>query len=334
MSAPTHAVDQLDAIVHKLHATLRRDGRYHADCPICGKQEKRNQKHFSFCEAGYFCYVCGAKGGLVALAKHLDIHGAAAASQPRQRTQEPPKPRQWQHNPTRYLDDYCGAPTRLQDWQGYKPLSIDTIATYRLGIGILPASRCQHRRLVLPVYHQGQIVAFHGRAYRSGDDDAKWLCAGGSRKDVLFNADALRPGATVIICENFVDCLLAQEADNVIAVAGGGVSWRDEWTQQIAASRPRHVLVWLDNDLVGNPNTSTYRSLMAQWRREMHARVQQGKIPTIPQPPQPKGPQIANDLLAAGMKASVYRWPNDTPPKADIGWALTRAALSTSAINS
>lgn len=319
--------DLLTTLANRLGATPRRDGRYHSDCPFCGKEEKRYQKHFSFVEAGYICWVCGAQGGLVALAQHLGERGPIAAPRRAERPQEHAPPRRWQSAPDRYVQTFCEAPTRLQDWQAYKPLSIDTIARYRLGVGVLPSSRCRERRLILPVYDGGQVVALHGRAYRPGDTDAKWLTSGGSRKDALFNAGALRPGATVIVCENMVDCLLAQEAEpGVVAVAGGGVGWRDAWTAQIAASRPRHVLVWLDNDLVGCPNPETRHTLLAQWRREMAARVAAGTIPTAPAPPEPHGPQIANALLAAGVRASVYHWPAGTPPKADLGWALMQEA--------
>lgn len=314
--------DLLTACEKRLHATLRSDKRYHADCPFCGKEEKRGQKHFSFVEAGYMCWVCQARGGLRELAEQIGAQGELRPQAARA-AQQPPKPRRWQAAPDRWLRGYCEAPTRLPDWQAYKPLSIDTIARYRLGVGVLPSSRCQERRLILPVFADGQIVAFHGRAYRPGDDDAKWLTAGGSRKDVLFNVAALRPDVVVIICENMVDCLLAQEAEpGVVAVAGGGVGWQDAWTQQIAASRPRHVLVWLDNDLAGQAEPETRRELLAVWRREMQARIDAGKISAIPAEPEPHGPRIANALLAAGVRASVYRWPAGTPPKADLGWAL------------
>lgn len=311
----------LTTLADQLGAELRRDGRYHADCVFCGKEAKRSQKHFSFVAEGYVCWVCGAQGGLKVLAEQVGCAGMAP--QRTQRYQEPAPPRRWQLAPDRYVQQFCEASTRLIDWQGYKPLLIDTIARYRLGVGVLPSSRCTVRRLIVPVYAGGQVVAFHGRAYRDGDSDAKWLTAGGSRKDVLFNAAALRPGAVVIVAENMVDCLLAQEAEpGVVALAGGGVAWRSEWTQQIAASRPRHVLVWLDNDMVGCGNTTTYQQLLQEWRGEMLARIAAGKIKVMPAAPERKGPQIANELLAAGVKATVYQWPQGTPPKADLGWAL------------
>jgi hypothetical protein len=58
-------------LITQLQAELRRDGRYHADCPFCGKETKKAQKHFSFCEDGYICWVCEAKGGLQKLAAHI-----------------------------------------------------------------------------------------------------------------------------------------------------------------------------------------------------------------------------------------------------------------------
>lgn len=313
--------DLLDTLAAQLNAELRRDRRYHSDCPFCGKEAKRGQKHFSFVAEGYVCWVCGSQGGLRALAERVGAQGEAPRSAPRR--QEPAPPRRWQLAPERYVQQFCEHPMRLPDWQAYKPLTIDTIARYRLGVGVLPSSRCDVRRLIVPVYHAGQVVAFHGRAYRPDDAHAKWLTAGGSRKDVLFNVDALRPDSVVIVCENLVDCLMAQEAEpGIVAVAGGGVAWQEAWTQQIAASRPRHVLVWLDNDLAGCPNPETHRAALAAWRATMAQRVAEGKITRVPSDPEPRGPQIANALLAAGVKASVYRWPAGTPQKMDLGGAL------------
>jgi hypothetical protein len=63
--------------------------------------------------------------------------------------------------------------------------------------------------------------------------------------------------------------------------------------------------------------SETYRALLTEWRT-LH--------PDAPRVPEPNGPKIANQLLAAGVKAHVYEWPKGTPPKADIGSALMRTA--------
>lgn len=299
------------ALCAQLHVEPDARGECWIDCPSCGK----GAKHFSFSERGGHCFACDYSGSLAAIAEQLNIRSEAHARIPLRRAvraQEPPK--QWQRASERWLDRFCGAFDRLSAWQSYKPLSLESIARFRLGVGVLPASRCIYRRLILPVYQAGRVVAFHGRAYLPGDNDAKWLSAGGSSKQVLFGADLLRVGAMVIIVENFVDAILAmQAAPGVVAVAGGGASWQSEWTVQIAASKPARVLVWLDHDLAGNGSRYHHGELLAAWK---------AAHPAARHEPQPRGPQIANDLLAAGVRASLYEWPRGTPPKADVGWAL------------
>ena len=100
----------------------------------------------------------------------------------------------------------------------------------------------------------------------------------------------------------------------LVAVAGGGASWQPEWTTQLAQRRPGRVVVWLDHDLAGNGSRYHYAELIALWR---------AKNPAAQHVPEPRGPRIANDLLAAGVRASVYEWPRGTPLKADIGWLLS-----------
>jgi hypothetical protein len=80
---------------------------------------------------------------------------------------QPQEPRQWQQRPEYYLSGYTGALDRVTRWVAYKPLTLDSIMRWKLGVGMFPASRSEHRRLILPVFAEGRIVAFHGRAYAS-----------------------------------------------------------------------------------------------------------------------------------------------------------------------
>lgn len=324
--------DTLDILHSKLridgHRWPDRHGEYHADCPFCGKPAMKGQTHFSLFahnnSFAYKCHVCGAGGGLVVLLRHLEIDAPANAALRTVRPQEPPKPRQWQRNPDRWLDGFLGAPERLRAWQAYKPLSLESISQWKLGIGVLPSSRCRHKRLIVPVFDQGQVVAFHGRAYLPGDDDAKWLTAGGSRKDVLFGAECLRPGRVVVIVENMVDAiLLMQQRPAWVAVASGGVGWSDAFTQQVIAARPASVIVWLDNDLAGCPNEQTYGALLTAWHAEQQRLVAAGIIPRVPREPFPRGPRIIESFRQHKYKAiQPYRWPVGTPYRADIGTLL------------
>ncbi len=300
-----------DALCAHYNISPGRKGECWIECPYCGK----GKRHFSFSERGYKCFSCNQKGSLMALAAHA---GASTTSQyPSrlyQKPQELQKPRNWQLNPGRYVDDFCAVLDRIQRWQEYKPLSLDTIARWRLGVGVLTATKCKHRRLIVPIYLAGNVVALRGRAISC--DCPKWLSAAGSQA-ALYNQDLLKAGADLIVCENHVDALLAMQHADVVAVAStaGAGTWKPEWTQAIAESKPRRVIVWYDNDLAGQPNAETYRAELLAWREEH---------PDGWRAPQPNGPKVANDLLEAGVKAVLYHWPRGTPVKADLAYALER----------
>jgi hypothetical protein len=300
-----------------VHAEPDRRGHIHVACPECGKEARRGTTHFSFSERGGHCFVCGYSASLWKLAEALQ----ATPMQPariHQIRQEPPRPRHWQSNPQAYLDVFLGHPERLQLWQAYKPLTIDTIARWQLGVGILPSSQCQHRRLIYPVKVAGQIVGFRGRALTCGCP--KWLTAGGSQT-VLFGLELVTPQSTVIVVENPVDAILASQVEpSIVAVAStaGATTWRQEWTAELAARRPELVLVWLDHDLAGNGSRWHHAEMVAAW---------QARNPKAKHPPVANGPRIANVLREVGIRAVVYEWPKGTPAKYDIGSALAAQVL-------
>ena len=322
------AGDLLDMLATHLQATERRDNRYHCDCPFCHKEEKAAQKHFSFCDKGYKCWVCQAAGNLRDLAIHLrcDTENMPRANRQPKQKQERPLQGSWRQAPQKYLERYCGHFERIQRWQAYKPLTLDTIATFRLGVGKLRLYNekdrywynQRHERLIVPVFAADgtTVVGFFGRAIHPDDTGPKWLAASDSSKQVLFNAHLLRAGATVIIAENYVDATLAtQYREQVVGVTSGGVHWRPEWTKQIVDSRPARVIVWLDNDLVGWPHPSTQRRLARQWKID-HPEAQV---------PEANGPKIADELLMAGLRqVAGPHWEASDPPKADLGWFLNR----------
>ena len=323
-----------DQLCDQLHAQPDRKGEVWVDCPSCGK----NQKHFSFNETTGHCFACDYSGSLRQIAELL---GTVDRPAPRVQRQEPPKPRPdfWQQEPARWLDRYGAALDRLERWQAYKPLTLDSIARYRLGVGKLPlwsADRGQWyewpcRRLIVPLWGKGQIVGFYGRAFDPNDHGPKWLGASGTDKSHLFLTGQLTRGCTLVIAENYVDAILAaQQQPDVVGAAVGGATWRDAWTTQIAAARPTRVVVWLDHDLAGNGSRYHHAELLDAWRTGIAAR--RAANPALaqrpwPQPPEPRGPKIANDLLVAGIRASVYAWPKYTPLKADLGWLLSEEAV-------
>lgn len=317
-----------DQLCDQLHVQPDRKGECWVDCPQCGK----GGKHFSFNERAGHCFACDYSGSLRQIAELL-----GTADRPAPRAARPataPRPDFWQKEPARWLDRYCAALDRLARWQAYKPLTLDSIARYRLGVGKLPMwseerrawYEWPHRRLIVPLWGSGQIVGFYGRAYSEDDHGPKWLGASGTDKRHLFLVGALQPGCALVIVENYVDAILAAQAEpSAVYAAVGGATWRAEWTAQIAAARPARVLVWLDHDLAGNGSRHHHAELLAIWQQGVAER--RATNPALaarpwPKAPEPRGPKIANDLLAAGVRASVYEWPKGTPLKADLGYLL------------
>lgn len=332
-----------DRLCTALSAEVDRNGRAHADCPFCGAAVKRKHIHFSFWQAGakharsgYKCFVCQRGGGLWDLAAYLELPEAQRPVETAQKATEERQPPRWQQNPEFYLSRYRKPLNLFEAWARYKPITAQSVGRFRLGLGKLPFVAGDGReffgkfdRLIVPTFENGQCVGLEGRAIDPADDGPKWICATGTRKDVLFGAHLLRPGATVIIPENKVDCILAmQQRADVVAVTGGGSFWLEEWTALIVASQPARVIVWRDNDLVGQPNEWTRRQLIVDWRKKTAARLAEQEAKTgrvLPWPAEPVaiGPVIANQFLPFGVPTTLYQWPRSAPPKADLGWALT-----------
>lgn len=297
-----------DRLAHALGVEPDRKGECWIACPFCGKEED----HFSFSERGFHCFVCGESGSLKVLQEKLGTR----TDEPYRYVKPKPKPARsyrWQENAGQLLAHFETHPRLVELWQRYRPFTAETIRRWHLGVGVLAACRCKHRRLIYPAFADGQIVAFRGRTVECACD--KWLQSAGSQV-VLWGFELLEPGAKVIVAESPVDAMLAmQEEPSIVAVAStaGAGTWRAEWTEIVRDSRPSQVVVWYDNDLAGSPSPSV-RSVLAEAWHKAH--------PQIERLPRANGPWVANQLLKAGIPALLYRWPVSAPPKADLGSAL------------
>jgi len=297
-----------DALLRQHGVQPDRHGEAHVTCPFCGKEPKRGQVHFSFSERGGKCFVCGQGATLSKLAE-LWGHG-----EPRPAPAPKPRPaRRAVWNWDALVAQYAANPRRLEAWASYKPLPEDVIRARRLGLGTFPKSlsKCQHERLMVPLYEDGRCVGIRGRSL--GCSCGRWLSPLGSRC-VLYNAEALSraAGRVVFIVENPVDALMLEQLHpHVVAVATLGVSmWQDTWTDLLRRCGARRVVVAYDNDVPGNGGTAAAR---AAWQ------ARHGSLPM------PGGIRLVNRLLEAGIPARLYDW-GDAPVGADIGSVLQKTA--------
>lgn len=296
-------------IVHAVLKGRQRGHDYHADCPYCGKPAVRGQTHFSYSEHGHKCFVCGSKGGLVALARKLGQE-LTAVPQP-VKIKPPPKRAGWLDNAGALVAKFSAHPRRVALWQAHKPVSRAAILANSLGVGVLPSSQCRHPRLILPIYNEaGRVVCLRGR--RLDCDCTKWLAAGGWSLGSLplYNLAAMPVGGVLWLVENPVDALLVGQFTPYAGAATLSVSyWREEWAAAIVAKQPSLVIVAYDNDLPGNGGATRRAEMITAWPSE-----------TVPKA---RGVELTNTLRGIGVNAVLYDW-KDAPPKSDIGGLLNK----------
>lgn len=343
-------INQAISLTRKSQATDK--GFYQFDhCPFCGAGDR----HIRRCAAigsttgAFKCFRCTPKA--ISVDAFLHKMGQNPSHQI-PATIIKPKPAQrrgipiWQLDPMKYHSRLTSAADVVQQWQRYKPITEDMIMRFQLGYGVLPPVRqdkdgtlhytqkCSHPRLTYANLENPdrQATAFRGRqldcsCFKEKPGDLKWLTITGADA-WLFNSMAVERsrGAYIIIAEQPIDSILAMQAmPDVLAVAGtaGAGTWKPEWSQLIAKAEPRGVLVWYDNDLIGNPNEEAREGLIAARREKMEARgihvtdsmIQNWRRSAM-------APQIVRDLRHLHIPAETFNWPLGTQWHMDAGQYL------------
>lgn len=303
---------------------------YYLDCPQCGK----GQKHFSFSSRWAHCFRCGYKPSFKQLLADLGHDKPIVVEHVPIR-----KRRWWQGQANELALGFTATPGLVSTWQNYKPLPEEVISAYRLGLGVFPNLwfrddpgrqpdfvdpdggahwKCEHPRLIIPLYVAGAVVGFRCRAISCSCP--RWLSPGGSRL-VLFNGgrlgspnldptlgDApLSPPQTrvLLIVENPIDALLVEHYWHHWAVATLGVSiWKPNWTKLLLGLEIESVVAY-DNDAPGN---TTDPEILRRWK---------ANYPKVPPPL--NGRKLVRKLNLSGQRSHLYRWPFGLERGTDIG---------------
>lgn len=294
-----------------------RRGEVWADCPNCGKKARKGT-HFSFSARGGHCFVCGFSASLSTIAELLSLDTGDCTPPIRPEPRQQPIAR-WRKNPDALLAMYRNHPQRVECWSRYKPLSRATLDRFDFGLGRLPFQTkegtwrlSRSLWLTIPLWEDGELVGLRGR--NVSGRGPKWISATGTNY-TLWNVDNVRPGSVCWLTENCVDAawIIQEHPDwSAVAINGCGV-WKPEWATWLAERRPQVVIVALDRDLPGQAEGAFRRKLEREWLAKRGTR-----------PPAANGPRIANSLLRAGVNATLFRYPEWAPEKADIGWILAQ----------
>jgi len=337
--------DLLQELIKHTHAPQFKR-RHLVACPKCGRMGNGKDETCSFGPDGWHCFKCGAGGTLTGLAKLVNLEGEYGAPE-LQSLPETPKPvATWRATPEKWLTRFESHPLRDALWQAYKPLrGIDTLR-YGVGrLGSLPygesghASACNHERLIVPIFDGTMLVSLRGRqisrslaeavgAKWEGCQCAKWAQAAGSNMDEwpMYGETDLTPGCTAAIVENTVDAkFLTQETDIVgLAIystsctapfAAGG-----RWREALLKAGVKRLIVWLDNDLVGNGGALRRREFLTMHQEKCaHDFVRHNPGKPIPQSfpvPVAAAWKIMQYLKDTGIELGRWDWRN-APHKAD-----------------
>jgi len=333
--------DLLPALISHLHGTRsahrwKREEQWHIACPECAHVSTDKDFHCSMSVYGWKCFSCGTGGTLENLARRTKLDNPGLYTAPVRLTNAEVRhdPPPWTADPERLIAGYEAHPRRFELWAKYKPVTRETITRLRWGVGRLPAgrddetgelvqNRCQHERLIIPVYDGTMLVALRGRALNCSCP--KWLPARGSVLSSLpmYGEHHLRTGQIVWLVENMVDAELFSERmsdRNHIALAIYSTSyWRDEWAETLAAAHPQAIVICLDNDLVGNGGAARRQEFIARYLADpKHG----GKYPEVP-----NAFKIQARLKGhVDCPVMIYDWKT-AEYKADIGSLLEKGAI-------
>lgn len=297
--------DVFRALCRRYGTEPDRSGEAPITCPSCGKPPKPGQTHCTMSVRGWHCFVCGAGGTIKQLAEHEHIETPKDWRPPKRKPQRKRSYYWKQHGGSATLARITRLPVseRLDLWREYKPVTAAMVREHHLGYGTLPASRCHHNRLLVPLMRRGKLVGIRGRAIDC--DCGKWLSPAGNEA-TLYNHQALGKGQIVIVCENPIDALLVGEAYDAVGVATLSVSyWQDAWLDMLADAEPAKIVVAYDNHRPGNGGGR------AEWLADHERDIT------------PNGIKLCNRLLKAGLPAMLYDW-GDAPLGADIGDVLAK----------
>lgn len=327
---------------------------YHLACPDCGHESSPRDPHCSFSARGWHCFSCGSGGSLAGLADKLNLAADAPYFAP-QRPQKAEITRKsvlpyWMSSlqQTSLLGAFWGHSRRFDLWRAYKPLTRELIIRYGLGVGVLPASRCKHERLVIPIFSGTMLVNFRGRAINC--QCGKWLAPGGwgdlSMLDYqpLYNADALTSqGAVVFVVENPVDALLL--TDNpmpaIAWMTNGKKADREliesiamgEWGAAVSRGEPNMVVgvatystsywrdTWTEALLAARPRlvvVAMDNDLPGNGGAYRRSELQREWLKTHPRVPDARGEKLKRRLRKSGLPTVLFNW-QDAPNKYDIG---------------
>lgn len=252
MAASNRASHEIETILRNLgfdKIKRKKDGF----TALCRFHDEKDPS-FSIGDNGlWMCWsgACGAKGNLKQLHERLGVTDTndwrfslqMSAASLNGRKQDKPRGRRHINLPedfTEYsmLEEVPEVIRRRLKWE--------TIKNFHLGSCHKPgmnAGRC-----IIPVYHKGNAVGYHGRALRDDLEPRYYNPAGFEIKEYLFNYDGCQKGSEVFVVEGAFNAMSMWEKGFTKTVATFGTKFVAEQIQKIFSLSPSEVVICFDRD--------------------------------------------------------------------------------------
>ena len=124
-------------------------------------------------------------------------------------------------------------------------LTWGTVGNFKLGSSNDGMNR---DRCIIPIYHKGKAVGFHGRAVKEGVEPRYWNSPGFDIKEYLFNYDGCERGKEVIVVEGAFNAMSMWEKGFRNVVATFGTKFTPKQVQLIFSLSPESIVVCFDRD--------------------------------------------------------------------------------------
>lgn len=127
-----------------------------------------------------------------------------------------------------------------------KRLSWDTIKAFHLGYCYKPGPN--YNRCIIPVYHRGQCVGYHGRALDNNTIPRYYNPAGFEIKDYVFNYDGCDKGSELLVLEGAFNAMSMVEKGFKNTIATFGTKFKPDQVSKIMSLGPDSIVLCFDRD--------------------------------------------------------------------------------------
>lgn len=234
---------------------VRRKGGSRPGFTACCLFHGERNPSFSIGDTGLWkCWTCGEQGNLKQLVERLgngtmDWRESLRMVGVQLRKSFEPRPAKKLANLPEDFSEYTmpaevpAVISKRLKWETIRRFHLGQCSQRRIGDKFNP----NYGRCIIPIFHKGKCVGYHGRALRD-DVQPKYYNAEFDIKEFLFNFDGCKQGQEVVVVEGAFNAMSMVEKGFPNTVATFGTQFLAPQIEKLASLRPASVTICFDRD--------------------------------------------------------------------------------------